>query len=106
MNYHAHVYYTSETRPIASSLRERFIDTFKGMRVTPMIDRPVGPHPLWMFNMVFEASQLEQMKQWLDERRQGLSVLIHPDTEDDYHSHTEGALWLGDPVALNLSALN
>ena len=37
--------------------------------------------------------------------RQGLDILIHPLTDDEYEDHTANALWLGRPVRLHLGTL-
>jgi DOPA 4,5-dioxygenase len=37
--------------------------------------------------------------------RGGLSVLVHPETEDAYDDHTIHALWLGAPLPLRVDGL-
>ena len=38
--------------------------------------------------------------------RQGLDILIHPLSDDEYDDHTANALWLGNPVPLKLEILH
>ena len=37
--------------------------------------------------------------------REGLTVLVHPNTGDAYRDHAEHALWLGAKLALRLDIL-
>jgi DOPA 4,5-dioxygenase len=37
--------------------------------------------------------------------REGLSVLVHPLTGDDYDDHAHFPLWLGTPLPLKLEVL-
>ena len=37
--------------------------------------------------------------------RDGLSVLVHPETGDDVADHSAHALWLGAPLPLDLDSL-
>ena len=38
-------------------------------------------------------------------QRSGLRVLLHESINNDLRDHTEGARWLGEPVALDLEWL-
>ena len=42
---------------------------------------------------------------WLMLNREGLSVLVHPLTGNDYDDHSLYALWLGTALSLDLEAL-
>ena len=37
--------------------------------------------------------------------REGLSILVHPETGNDYRDHAEYPLWLGAPLPLLLETL-
>ena len=37
--------------------------------------------------------------------RQGLAVLVHPETGNDYKDHAEYAVWLGEMLPLKLEVL-
>ncbi len=58
-----------------------------------------------MFQVIFNRKQFGDVVPWLMENRNGLSVLVHADSENDYLDHTERVLWLGEPVPLNIDAL-
>ena len=42
---------------------------------------------------------------WLAVHRGPLSVLIHPNTGDDYRDHTELPIWMGQPWPLAVELL-
>jgi DOPA 4,5-dioxygenase len=42
---------------------------------------------------------------WLMLNREGLTLLLHPDTGDAYADHTAHAAWLGAVLPLQLEAL-
>jgi DOPA 4,5-dioxygenase len=37
--------------------------------------------------------------------RDGLTILLHPETGDDYRDHTAHAVWFGAVLSLRLDAL-
>ena len=102
--YHAHIYYDAETRPIAERLREAIGNRF-GVELGRWRDEPVGPHPVAMYQAAFPAAEFPRIVPWLMLNRGGLSVLVHPQTEDAYDDHTIHALWLGTPLPLRVEGL-
>ena len=100
--YHAHVYFDQATVEHASAICREAGELF-GVKVGRVHERPIGPHPRWSCQLAFESSQFEQLIPWLEENRQGLTVLVHARTGDDLADHTEYASWLGEAVELNLS---
>jgi len=42
---------------------------------------------------------------WLMLNRDGLTILVHPETGDAYVDHTEHAAWLGGMLPLKVEAL-
>ena len=68
-------------------------------------DRPVGPHPCWSYQILFEPALFGELVPWLALNRDGLTVFIHPNTDADLPDHAEHAMWLGASPELNLSAL-
>jgi len=108
--YHAHIYYRDDERSAAAQLRERLMAlTADGSEpqilfVGRMADGPIGPHPLPQFETHFAA-------RWRDEviaitEPTGLRTLVHPLTDDDLADHTRLAHWIGEPLLLDLSALD
>ena len=104
--YHAHVYYDpATTRDRASLVRERVAASFPDVRLGRWHDRPVGPHPTAMYQIAFPAERLAAILPWLMLNRLGLTVLLHPDTGDDYADHAHHAAWLGTVLPLRLDVL-
>ncbi len=102
--YHAHVYYDRATRGWAERLRRAIGERF-ATRLGRWHDEPVGPHPASMFQIAFAVGELARLLPWLMLNRDGLSILLHPLTGDDYEDHARFALWLGAPLPLRLEAL-
>ena len=79
--YHAHVYYDTETKPIAERLAEaigrQFTVKFGGFH-----DGPVGPHPVANLQIIFTTAEFANVVPWLMLNREGLDVLIHPLSDD------------------------
>ena len=103
-SYHAHIYYDPETRAIAERLREAIGNRFDVV-LGRWRDEPVGPHPVPMYQAAFAAEEFPRIVPWLMLNRGGLSVLVHPETEDAYDDHTIHALWLGAPLPLRVEGL-
>ncbi len=68
-------------------------------------EKPVGPHPLWSYQLAFAADQFSPVVGWLALNHGALDVLVHPNTGDDLRDHRDRALWLGKSHTLALSAL-
>lgn len=100
--YHAHIYFDRDTLSHARALCHQAGELF-GLQVGRMHEKPVGPHPCWSCQISFDASVLGALASWLDNHRQGLSVLIHGLSGSHLEQHTVHASWLGEPLALNLS---
>lgn len=103
-DYHAHIYYDPQTRPLAAALRETIGDQFE-VTLGRMHDKPVGPHPQAMYQVAFLPEQFLALVPWLMLNRAGLDVLVHPETGDEVENHTTHALWLGDKLELNIEFL-
>jgi aromatic ring-cleaving dioxygenase len=103
--YHAHVYYEpNKTREAAEQLRERVAAAFPHARLGRWHDELVGPHPQSMYQIAFPSRMLASLLPWLMLNRGRLTVLLHPETGDDYRDHTAHAAWLGEALPLRLSA--
>ena len=102
--YHAHVYYDPKTKPAAQRLREAIGARFN-VRLGSWHDRPVGPHPTAMYQVLFGVKELPRLLPFLMLNREGLSILVHPETGNDYVDHADFPLWLGEPLPLLLETL-
>jgi len=103
--YHAHIYYDPQTRPVAERLREAIGAAFT-VKLGRWHDQPVGPHPVSMYQVAFEVAEFPRLVPWLMLNRSGLTVLVHPMTDDEYADHATHALWLGPPLPLRLETLH
>src|SRR5205814_5836453 len=101
---HAHIDYAPETRAVAERLRAA-IGRACPARLGRWHDKPVGPHPISMYQVAFAVEEFPRLVPWLMLNRADLSVLVHPETGDAYDDHTVNALWLGTPLPLRLDVL-
>lgn len=104
--WHAHVYYDPEkTKDVAAGLRERIVAEFPDTRMGRWHDEQVGPHLVSMYQVAFETNQFDRFVQWLAVNRDGLSVLVHPHTDNAWNDHIIFGFWLGDKLPLNEETL-
>jgi len=101
--YHAHVYYTPETRADAEMLRHALDKNFD-VTLGRWHDNPIGPHPIAMYQVLFRSEDFGTLVPWLMINRNHLNILVHPETGNDLEDHAENALWLGQTLNLDLSA--
>jgi DOPA 4,5-dioxygenase len=105
-SWHAHVYFDAATRDAAYALRERIIELFgASVDVGRFLERPVGPHPCWSYQIAFLPSELARVATWLTLNRDGLDVFMHPNTGDALADHRDRAMWIGRSYPLNLGIL-
>ena len=100
--YHAHVYYDQESLAFASALCKEAGERFN-LKVGRVHEKLVGPHPRWSCQITFGTKDFDEFIPWLDEHRNGLTVLVHAVTGNDLDDHTKYAYWLGESVELDLS---
>ena len=126
--YDVHVYYNGPDQRIqAMELRQKMHTAFGDwMRFYNPKDRPIGPHPLPMWEADFGG--YEHRHKWKDVRdflvqhnchhsnntnsenetttkktTKPLSILIHPHSVDgDYADHTKHAFWAGEVLELRI----
>lgn len=98
-SFHAHVYYSEQTRGDAQRLRdwigERFVVTLGRWH-----DALVGPHEQSMYQVAFAVEVFPTLVPWLMLNHGRLSILIHPNTTRPLADHTSHALWIGSPVGI------
>ncbi len=103
MNYHAHIYWsTLEERQEAMSIRAYLHDN--GCALGRIWDRPIGPHPLPMYQVMYDSSNKDCIEKYL--KQSTLTILLHEDVGVDHvRDHTEGARWIGKTLELDLDFL-
>ena len=101
--YHAHIYYdVASTRDKAERLRERIGAIFPQAKLGRWHDELVGPHPQSMYQVAFPSGMLAAFVPWLMLNRDGLTILLHPETGNGYRDHTAHAAWFGGTLPLRL----
>ena len=103
MNYHAHVYWKNNAeREISISMRPSFESMGAGLGA--IHDKPIGPHPLPMYQIMYDSSIQNEVETLL--RIQPMSILLHEDIGVDHvRDHTDGARWINTPLELDLQFL-
>jgi aromatic ring-cleaving dioxygenase len=106
--FHAHIYFNAESRTKAEALQKKAQQEISNwtLGISKLIDRPVGPHPVPMFEIDFHEKHLGNMVDWLYNSRGDLNILIHKDKIPEIPEHTTNAIWLGIPQKLDLSKLD
>ena len=105
-SWHAHVYFDASSREAAWALRGT-IETEMGgrMEMGRFHEKPVGPHPMWSYQLAFPPAGFPYVVSWLALNHGALDVFVHPNTGDELRDHRDCALWLGKSYSLNLAAL-
>jgi len=104
--YHVHLYFergkeTEDTaRLIAEEIKSQFADkideefTYKGL---------VGPHDGPNIALHFNKAGFADIVPWVQLNSKGLSVLIHPVTDDERKDHLEDSMWIGKARGFNMA---
>jgi DOPA 4,5-dioxygenase len=104
-SWHAHVYFDSSSRSKAWALRETIEVELAGqVEMGRFHEKPVGPHPMWSYQLAFSQAHFSQVMSWLVLNHGTLDVFVHPNTGDELRDHRDSALWLGKSHELNLAA--
>jgi aromatic ring-cleaving dioxygenase len=99
--YHVHIYYDGATEQQATNLHDRMVAEFQAKPSRPPYVGIAGPHPVGQRAVIFSPKTFTaEVVPWLMFNRQGLSILIHPLSDDEYEAHTTHAVWFGEPIAL------
>ncbi|CUM62570.1 uncharacterized protein PRCAT00000122001 [Priceomyces carsonii] len=105
-SYDIHTYWnlnSTKERLQAYELRERVLKDFTedinngNIRVYRFWDKPIGPHPLNMWELDFKSPEIfSKIVPYFQLNHGNLSVLIHPRSDKgDLIDHTSHAMWLG-----------
>ena len=105
-SWHAHVYFDASSRAAAWALRETIERELAGrMEMGRFHEKPVGPHPVWSYQLAIPAGDFPHVLGWLALNHGALDVFVHPNSDDELRDHRDSAMWLGNSHALNLAAL-
>ena len=103
-SYHAHVYYDEASRPAASRLRAALSERFS-VQMGRWRDEPVGPHVRAMYQVAFDAALFGRLVPWLMLNREGLTILVHPNTGQPRDDHVRYPLWMGEVLDIKEEVL-
>lgn len=107
--YDLHIYFfdnNPEQRAYAEKLMNNAIGRWGELRIK-MFDKPVGPHPMPMFEIDIPQNypKFSDIVSWIMVNHGNLSALLHPHTGQSLLDHTRHPLWLGQPVPLDITKL-
>jgi DOPA 4,5-dioxygenase len=102
--FHAHIYFDPETLPAAERLQEALVRRFD-VKLGGLHTAPAGPHTKGNFEVRLAPDQFASVVTWLMINREGLSVLVHPNTDDPIADHDTNPLWMGERVYVDLEVL-
>lgn len=100
-DWHVHVYFEQETKATAEAVRADIASAMPDLKLGRMHDKPVGPHPTGSFQVLIPNDRLAEATAWFALNRQGLTVLLHPNTADDLKDHRDYPLWYGPAPKIN-----
>ncbi len=104
--WHAHVYFDAASRDAAWAIRDTVRDELAArVQIGRFHEKPVGPHPMWSFQIAFAPEAFADVVAWLALNHGALDVFVHPNTDDELRDHRDCAIWLGESHTLNLAAL-
>ena len=100
--WHAHIYYDEkDSKETAGFLRKAIDLKFPEVVLGNWHNEAVGPHLYPMYQVAFKSDQFGLFVPWLVVRRNGLNILIHPNTENAWSDHVIFGFWLGERLSLN-----
>jgi DOPA 4,5-dioxygenase len=105
VSWHAHVYFDpASTRAPAERVRAGIASRFR-VQLGRWHAIPIGPHTAAMYQVAFDVAVFAGLLPWLVLNREGLSVLVHPNTLAPRDDHVVHALWLGPSLPLRADVL-
>jgi DOPA 4,5-dioxygenase len=103
-DYHLHVYYDPESRDRAAQLRTWVEERFP-VRMGRWHDAPVGPHVAPMYQIQFTPDLFPTLVPFVMLNRQGLTILLHPQSGRPRDDHTLNATWMGTVLPVKSEVL-
>jgi len=105
VSWHAHVYFDpATTRAQAQRVRDGIAQRFR-VQLGRWHEVSIGPHTQAMYQVAFDVDVFAALVPWLTLHREGLNVLVHPNTLAPRADHLVHAIWLGAPLPLRPDVL-
>jgi DOPA 4,5-dioxygenase len=99
-SYHAHIYFDEDTYQKAALIRKWSAERF-AIELGDWNAEPRGPHVTPSFYFGFTNDLLHVIVPWLQLNSLGLTILIHPNTDDPRADHLYYALWVNRSQPVN-----
>lgn len=99
-SYHAHIYFDEDTYEKAALLRQWAVERFP-VELGNWNLEPRGPHVTPSFYFGFTNDLLPVLVPWLQLNSLGLTILLHPNTNDPRADHLHYALWVNRAQPVN-----
>ncbi|WP_374579923.1 DOPA 4,5-dioxygenase family protein [Pseudoduganella sp.] len=99
-SYHAHIYFDEDSYQKAALIRKWVAERFK-VELGDWNLEPRGPHVTPSFYFGFTNDLLHIIVPWLQLNSLGLTILIHPNTDDPRADHLYYALWVNRAQPVN-----
>lgn len=99
--YHAHIYFDQTNEAVAREIVEAVKARFPDMLDSAGKIGAIGPHSASNYALHIKKEGFAEIVPWLQINSRGLSILIHPDRDDDLRDHIGPSMWLGTPVPYN-----
>ncbi|UTY56144.1 DOPA 4,5-dioxygenase family protein [Massilia sp. erpn] len=99
-SYHAHIYFDEDSYQKAALIRKWAAERFS-VELGDWNLEPRGPHVTPSFYFGFTNDLLPVIVPWLQLNSLGLTILIHPNTDDPRADHLYYALWVNRSQPVN-----
>jgi aromatic ring-cleaving dioxygenase len=99
-SYHAHVYFDEDTTEKAILLRRWVLERFE-VELGDWNVAPRGPHVTPSFYFGFTNDLLHILLPWLQLNSLGLTILLHPNTDDPRADHIHYTAWINRSQPVN-----
>ncbi|HWK36642.1 DOPA 4,5-dioxygenase family protein [Sphingomonas sp.] len=103
-SYHAHIYFDEDTHQKAEQIRKWSAERFS-VELGNWNLEPRGPHVTPSFYFGFTNDLLPVIVPWLQLNSLGLTILLHPNTDDPRADHLYYALWVNRSQPVNAYAM-
>jgi len=103
-SYHAHIYFDEDTYQKAALLRKWSAERFE-VELGDWNLEPRGPHVTPSFYFGFGNDLLPVVVPWLQLNSLGLTILLHPNTDDPRADHLYYTLWVNRAQPVNAYAM-
>lgn len=102
-SYDIHIYFTpgTESEWKAHETWQKLAFLFPEAITSGDLVGRVGPHLKENVDLGLKKEHFGPVVAWLQQNAEGLSILIHPKTGDEWRDHMDSALWLGKPEPFN-----